>query len=109
MAIVTFWSNGKEETAKTLSISALATYMAIQRNFKILELSTNYNDTTLENCYWEETKQEARQLVGLGTGVEGLAQAIASNKASPEVITNYTKKKKKNRLEVLPRNKNIRL
>ena len=25
MAIVTFWSNGKEETAKTLSIAAIAT------------------------------------------------------------------------------------
>ena len=29
MAVVTFWSNGKEETAKTLSIAAIATDMAI--------------------------------------------------------------------------------
>ena len=102
MAIITFWSNGKEETAKTLSISAIATHMAIEHNYRILEISTNYNDTTLETCYWEEQKQTKKTVVGLGSGVEGLAQAIASNKASPEVITNYTKIVFKNRLEILP-------
>lgn len=104
MAIITFWSNGKEETAKTLSISAIATYLAIEHNFRILELSTNYNDTTMETCYWPEPKQKQKQfnLAALNAGTEGLAQAIASNKASPEVITNYTKVVFKNRLEVLP-------
>ena len=103
MAIITFWSNGKEETAKTLSISAIATYTAMQRNYKVLELSTNYNDTTLETCYWKETKQDAKKILGFDSGVEGLAQAIASNKASPEVIANYTKIVfKDSRLEVLP-------
>lgn len=102
MAIITFWSNGKEETAKTLSISAIATHMAIEHNLKILELSTNYNDTTLETCYWEQPKQENKNIVGLGAGVEGLAQAVASHRATPEVITNYTKIVFKNRLEVLP-------
>ena len=102
MAIITFWSNGKEETAKTLSISAIATHMAIEHNFRILELSTNYNDTTLETCYWEQPKQTNMNIVGLGAGVEGLAQAVASHRATPEVITNYTKIVFKNRLEVLP-------
>lgn len=103
MAIVTFWSNGKEETAKTLSVSAIATYMAIERNLKILVLSTNYNDTTLETCYWKENQAQAsKNVVGLGVGIEELAKAIISNKASPEVITNYTKPVLKNRLEVLP-------
>ena len=36
MSIVTFWSNGKEETGKTLAIAAIATYMAIEHNYKIL-------------------------------------------------------------------------
>jgi MinD-like ATPase involved in chromosome partitioning or flagellar assembly len=103
MSIITFWSNGKEETAKTLSISAIATYMAIEHNFKILLLSTNYNDTTLENCYWEESKNQTKaNIIGLGSGIEELSKAIVSNKASPEVITNYTKIVFKNRLEVLP-------
>ena len=92
MAIITFWSSGKEETAKTLSVSAIATYLAIERNLKILALSTNYNDTTLETCYWkQQDDSKKRHVVGLGNGIEELARAIMSNKASPEVITNYTK------------------
>lgn len=41
MSIITFWSNGKEETAKTLSIAAIATNIAMERNFKILIVPTN--------------------------------------------------------------------
>ena len=41
-------------------------------------------------------------MTGLDNGIEGLAKAIISNKASPEIITNYTKIIFKNRLEVLP-------
>lgn len=107
MSIITFWSNGKEETAKTLSMAAIATYMAVEHNFKILVISTNYNDTTLETCFWEEEKVEQKKnIVGLGSGIEELAKAIVSNKASPEIITNYTKVVFKNRLEVLPGIKN---
>lgn len=103
MSVITFWSNGKEETAKTLSMAAISTYMAIEHNCKILVLSTNYNDTTLETCYWEESKiVQKNNVVGLGSGIEELAKAIVSNKASPEIITNYTKIVFKNRLEVLP-------
>ena len=29
-------------------------------------------------------------MTGLDNGIEGLAKAIISNKASPEIITNYT-------------------
>lgn len=56
MSVITFWSNGKEETAKTLSLSAIATYMAMEHNAKILVLSTNFKDTTLEACFWETGK-----------------------------------------------------
>ncbi len=104
MAIITFWSNGKEETAKTLSLSAIATYMAIEHNYKILVLSTNYNDTTLETCFFPESEVfgKHRQQVGLGSGIEELAKAIMSGKTSPEIITNYTKIALKDRLEILP-------
>ena len=30
MSIVTFWNSGREQTGKTLSIAAIATYMAIE-------------------------------------------------------------------------------
>lgn len=109
MAVVTFWSNGKEETAKTLSIVAIATNMAIEHNYKILLLSTNYNDDTLENCFWEKQKPK-KSLVDLtppgavvefDNGIEGLAKAIKANKATPELISNYTKIVFKDRLDVL--------
>ena len=56
MSIVTFWSNGKEQTGKTLSIAAISTYMAIEHNYRILVISTGYRDNTLNSCFWEEKK-----------------------------------------------------
>lgn len=108
MSIITFWSNGKEETAKTLSIAAIATNIAMERNFKILIVPTNYNDDTLELCFWE--KEEERRGLNifngvkndLTAGIEGLARAITSNKATPEIIKNYTKIVFRDRLEILP-------
>ncbi len=110
MAIVTFWSNGKEETAKTMSIVAVATNMAIEHNYRILLMSTNYNDYSLENCFWEPQKEKTQKMYqpGMGpkrlnidSGIEGLAKVITANRATPEIITNYTKIVFKNRLEVL--------
>ena len=40
MAIITFYSNSKKETAQTMSIAAVATSMAIEHNYKILLIST---------------------------------------------------------------------
>lgn len=109
MAVVTFWSNGKEETAKTLSIVAIATNMAIEHNYKILLLSTNYNDDTLETCFWERQKPKKTLMelappgavVEFDNGIEGLAKVIKSGKMSPELINNYTKIVFKDRLDVL--------
>lgn len=109
MAIVTFWSNGKEETAKTLSIVAVATNMAIEHNYKILLLSTAYNDESLELCYWENGKDK-RKIGGIkfgginssfDSGIEGLAKVVNSNRATPEVIKDYTKVVFKDRLDVI--------
>ena len=47
MSIVTFWNNEKEQTGKTASIVAIATYMAIQHNYKVLLISTSLNDKTV--------------------------------------------------------------
>ena len=39
MSVVTFWNDDREQSGKTLSAVAVATMMAIERNFKILLLS----------------------------------------------------------------------
>ena len=108
MAIVSFWSQDKKETGKTSAVIALATYMAIEHNYKILVVSTSCNDDTIKNAYWKENN--ARKNLGLfgpnanvamQNGIEGLNRTIRSNKISPDMITNYTKVVFKDRLEVL--------
>lgn len=46
MAVITFCSNEIKETGQTLSMAAIASYMAIEHNYKILMISTGFNDLT---------------------------------------------------------------
>ena len=109
MAIIAFWSNEEKETAQTMSMVALSTYMAIEHNYRILNVSTNFKDETLENSYWDLTKMEQivktisndSNKVGLESGVEGLIKIINSNKTSTNIVSNYTKIVFKDRLDVL--------
>ncbi len=110
MAIVAFWSDEKKETGQTLSMVALTTYMAIEHNYKILNLSTNFKDETLENCYWpiekenlliKQIAQDKGEVVGIESGIEGLVKIIKSNKTTSNIISNYSKAVFNNRLDVL--------
>ena len=107
MAIITFKSNEIKETGQTLSIAAVAAKMAIEHNYKVLVVSTNYKDKTLENCFWDVNQKSAinnekQAAVGIGAGVEGLMRIMASNKTSPEIVKNYSKIILRGRLDVLP-------
>ena len=108
MSIVTFWNDKKEQTGKTLSAVAVATYMAIEHNYKILVISTGFNDKTLDNCFWKEKKAKKNfgifgpnTNVAMENGIEGLSKMVKSNKISPESITNYTRRIVKDTLEIL--------
>ena len=112
MSVISFWSQSKKETGKTSAVIALATHMAIEHNYKILVVSTSLNDNTIQNAFWEEPKTKGKSKTNLGlfgpntnavmqNGIEGLNRYVRSNKASAEVITNYTKVVFKNRLEIL--------
>ncbi len=108
MSIVTFYNSSIEQTGKTMSIAAIATYMAIEHNYRILVISTTNREDALKRCFWEE-KRKKRNLGIFGpnatleveTGVEGLARVIRSNKITPDIITNYTKVVFKDRFEIL--------
>ena len=102
MSVVTFFSNDKVETSQTTSMAAIATYLSLEQNYKILLINTKYNDTSLQECFWEQSRSIKR--ADLETGISGLIKAIASNKISPEIITNYTRTIFKDRLEVLTDN-----
>lgn len=110
MAIIAFWSDEKKETGQTLSMVALSTYMAIEHNYRILNVSTNFKDTTLEDCYWNTNKESLfikkianseNAVVGLESGIEGLVKIIKSNKTTPNIVSNYSKVIFNDRLDVL--------
>lgn len=108
MSVITFWSSGKEQTGKTLAMTAIATYMAIEHNYRILVISTTNKNDALRSCFWEEKKNKKNlgifgpnTSVDMETGIEGLTRVVRSNKVSPDIITNYTKIVFKDRLEVL--------
>ncbi len=103
MSVVTFYGNNECETAQTTSMAGIATHLSIEQNYKILLINTKYNDTSLDECFWVQSKT-LRPRSDLETGIGGLIKAIASNKTSPEIITNYTKTIFKERLEVLTDN-----
>jgi len=107
MAIVSFWSDGKSETGKTVSIAAIAVQIALESNYKVLIFNTIYDNTAIEDCFWSIAPKgnkfeflEGRK-TDIDTGIKGLSKAILSNKTSPEIITNYTKTIFKDRLELL--------
>ena len=109
MPIITFWSETREETAKTLSIVASATHMAINHQYKILMLSTAFEDDTLENCFWDMKHGKKNKVkivekkINIDSGLEGLQKLYMSNRLTPEQIPDDTKVVfANNRLEVLP-------
>lgn len=99
MSVITFWGDGKVETGQTASMAGIATQLTVEHNYKILLVNTKHNDSSLEECFWKQVLDPRR--TDLETGITGLIKAISSNKATPEIITNYTRAVFKDRLEVL--------
>lgn len=111
MSVITFINSEPEETGKTMSLVAIATYMAVNYNNRILVISTTNTEDKINSCYFSEQKARNARLRLLGaktnsleteSGMEGLAKMARSNKLTPEVITNYTKVVFSNRLEIIP-------
>lgn len=106
MAIISFYSGDKKETGQTLSMAAVATHMAIEHNYRILVVDATFDDDTLERCFWKMNINQTVKMLNKGkmdiaNGAEGLVSAVASNKATPEIVTNYTRVVFKNRLDIL--------
>lgn len=107
MAIISFWSGSQKETGQTVSISAIATQMAVEHNYKILVIDATFADDTMERCFWKiNNKKDFAVKINKGkmdiaSGAEGLVSAVASNKATPEIISNFTRIVFKNRLDIL--------
>lgn len=105
MSIITFWSNDNIETGQTMSMAAIATYLSIEHNYKILLINTAKNDYTLEDGFWPQNKKKIIKIKqDIDTGTKGLLRIMTSNKILPEIVKNYTKTIFKNRLELLTDN-----
>ena len=106
MSIITFVSEEMKETGQSMSIAAIATAMAIEHNYKILVFSTDFMDTTLENCFWNPNNAikglfAKANTLDVSNGIEGLVRTLASNRVSGEVIKSYSKPVLQDRLDVL--------
>lgn len=110
MSIITFINNRKEETGKSLSMAAIATYMSIEHNLKTLIVSTTNQEDPIKRCFWTKNKKTPKfGLFGANrvsameeeSGIAGLDKMRRSNKITPQNIANYTKVVFKERLEVL--------
>ena len=108
MSIITFWNDTREQSGRTLTSVAVATRMAIERNSKILLISTSVADSTMKKCFWVEENKKNNFLgtktsnIAVENGIEGLLKLVTSNKLTPSTITDYTKVVFKGRLEILP-------
>ena len=65
MSIVTFWNDERDQTGKTLTSISVATRMAIERNYRILLISTSFQDNTMKNCFWGDEVQKTLKLFGV--------------------------------------------
>jgi len=108
MSIITFWNDTREQSGKTLASVAVATRMAIERNSKILLISTSFGDSTIKDCFWgnADTKNISflntkTSNIAVENGMEGLIKLVTSNKLTPNIITDYTRVIFKERLEVM--------
>lgn len=94
----------------TSSCIAFATEVAIQHNIKVLLVTTAFNDSLINESFWQEKKKKSFSLFGGNTkgkevetsGIVGLDRMLRSNKLSPDIITDYAKIVLTNRLEILP-------
>lgn len=108
MPVVVFSGREIKETGQTLSIAALATFMSIKHNQKILLISTDFRQNILEDCFWKpreeiitETEYTSELKTNLDSGVEGLLKIVQSNRATPSIIKNYSKTVLRDRLDIL--------
>ena len=108
MSIITFMNNDQKESGQSLSVAAIATLMAIEHNYKILIISTDFNDKTLVECFFDSNKNgNLKNLftkslnANIANGLEGLIRMFASNRADKDVIGSYTKPILKDRLDIL--------
>lgn len=109
MSVITFYTNGKDQTGNTTSAMSLATYIGIVQNKSTLVISTSLNNSEYRKAFWPSQVKKRSGLFGPNTnsltvndnGIEGLDRIIRSNKITPDIIRDYTRVALRGRLEIL--------
>lgn len=114
MPIITFWSSNEKTNGQTVSAAVAATTMAMEHNYKVLLVSADFNNSSIEECFGaQETNRDIiKSLIktpqmNLDSGINGLIKLANSNRVTPEIIHDYTKIIYKNRFEILYSPNNI--
>ena len=63
MAIISFWSEDRKDSAQTLSMIAIATYMAIEHNARVLIVDATFDDDTILRCYSKAINEKQKVAV----------------------------------------------
>lgn len=120
MSIITFANKGIREKGQTLSAAAFAAKLSIDHNYKILLISTDFNDDTILKAFFRDEVKNKKQNNNplyqgskpndVSNGVEGLVRMFSSNRADGNMIKNYAKPAMvDNRLDILaaPKTKDL--
>lgn len=110
MSIITFANFSQYETGQTLMAAAYATCLGIEHNYKILLMTTDFNDKTLENSFWNGYQKDRLKdvvsrnntTIDTSTGYGGLSRVFGSSHASGEAVASYAKPVFKDRLDIIP-------
>ena len=60
MAVVAFYTNGREQAGNTVSAVSLVTYMGIVQNKRNLLISTALNDNVIKEALWPPQTKKRR-------------------------------------------------
>lgn len=109
MTIITFWNNNTGKIGQTHSAAAIATHMAVEHNYKILLVSTRYNDeATMQGFGFKKIEAQTVNLItnkkntmDLESGLEGMSKLALSSRLTADMVPNYTRMILKKRLEIL--------
>lgn len=109
MAIITFWNGDTGKVGQSYSALAIATYMSIENNNRILLISTNCNDQTTAQAFGFNKRNQGiniftngKKSMDLESGIEGMSKLAQASRLTPDAIPNYTKVVFNQRFELIP-------
>ena len=93
MAIVTFWNDNTGKIGQTYSALAMALYMGVEHNYKILLISTESNDQVLLRAFKTKDREKTIKLItnnenamDIGSEIEEMSKLVYANRLTPDII-----------------------